>query len=696
MHCDPNTLARALDPASVAIVGASHSPDKVGGRPLMYLSRFGYRGHIYPVNASRRQVQGHRAYARVADLPEAPDLAIVALPADAAVTAVEQCAMLGARVAIVMSAGFAEAGVQGQRREATVLAAARSTGMRVVGPNSQGLVNFGTGTVATFSTMFLEVEPADGPVAIVSQSGIMSVVPYALLRQRGIGVRHCHATGNSSDVTLAEMAWAVLQDTAVKLLLLYLESIPDPAALARVAALARERDVPIVAVKSGRTPAGQAAALSHTASLASEDRLVDAFFRQHGIWRAEDMHGLVNAAELYLRGWKPRGRRLAVVSNSGATCVMAADMAERLNLDLATFGPDTVAGLSARLPAFAQASNPLDVTGALLTDSALLGDTLALAANDAGVDVLFLGLPVAGQGYDLDRFASDTTRVIDQTEKPVVAATAVQAVATRLRASGVPTFERDVSALEALAQLCEHVRLRHRPQSTPIDHVEVKLPPGDNRFLSEAESVAFLSAVSLPVVPWRLCRTEEDVRLAFRTLGGAIVAKGCSAEVPHKSDHGLVVLDVTTETRAIEAFHHLSQKMTAMEICVDGVIIAPMATNCHELALGARVDPSFGPLVMIGAGGKYVEALDDVELLLTPFDRADVAEALQRLRIAPLLRGVRGEAPRDVDSVCDIAVALGRLIASAAGVVASIDVNPLMVGAIGYGSLIVDASVERA
>jgi acyl-CoA synthetase (NDP forming) len=696
MHSGPNTLAQALDPATVAIIGASDSPDKVGGRPLMYLSRFGYRGRIYPVNAHRRQVQGHRAYPAVADLPEAPDLAVIALPADAAVTAVEECAMRGARVAIVMSSGFAETGEHGQRREARVLAAARTTGMRVVGPNSQGLVNFGTGTVATFSTMFLEVEPADGPVAIVSQSGIMSVVPYALLRQRGIGVRHSHATGNSSDVTLAELAWAVLQDAEVKLLLLYLEALPDPPALARVAALARERDIPIVAVKSGRSAAGQAAALSHTASLASEDRIVDAFFRQHGIVRAADMHGLVNAAELYLKGWKPRGRRLAVVANSGATCVMAADSAARLDLPLATFGTDTVATLSARLPAFARAANPLDVTGALLTDSALLGDTLATAASDPDVDVLFLGLPVAGQGYDLERFASDTTRVIDRTGKPIVAATSVESVAARLRASGVPTFDRDVSALEALSQLCEHVRLRHRTRRAPLEHIDVRLSSGNSRFLSEAESLAFLASASLPIVPWRLCRTEDEVRRAFRTLGGApIVAKGCSADVPHKSDHGLVVLDVTTEAGSIEAFHQLAQKMAAMRIRFDGVIIAAMAKSCHELAVGARIDPGFGPVVMIGAGGKYVEALDDIELLLPPFDRADVADALQRLRIAPLLRGVRGEPPRDIESVCDIATALGRLIVSGAGLVASIDVNPVMVGAVGQGSLIVDASVER-
>ncbi len=206
---------------------------------------------------------------------------------------------------------------------------ARARGMRLVGPNSQGLANFGSGAVASFSTMFTEVEPMDGPVGIVSQSGAMSVIPYGLLRGRGIGVRHAHATGNDADVTVCELAAVVAEDPALKLLLLYLEGIPDPWHLAEAAQVARERGLPIVALKAGRTPAGQEAALSHTGALASEDRTVDAFLAEHGIRRARDMVDLVDSAQLYLKGWRPRGRRLVAISNSGAVCVLTADAASR-------------------------------------------------------------------------------------------------------------------------------------------------------------------------------------------------------------------------------------------------------------------------------------------------------------------------------------------------------------------------------
>ncbi|OYW57493.1 MAG: CoA-binding protein, partial [Rhizobiales bacterium 12-68-15] len=325
----------ALNPKSIAVIGASENPNKIGGRPLLYLSRFGYRGKVYPINPNRTEVQGLAAAPSLLDLPEAPELAIIAVPGAAAVEALDACGETGVKLALMMSSGFGESeGGDGMAQQEAMVARARARGMRVVGPNSQGLANFGTGAIASFSTMFIEVEPKDGPVGIVSQSGAMSVVPYGLLRGRGIGVRHAHATGNDCDVTVCELAMAVADDPAVRLLLLYLESIPDPKHLAEAARIARRRGVPVIALKSGRSAAGQAAARSHTGALANEDAVVDAFLEQHGIWRARDTGDLVHAAELYLKGWKPEGRRLVAISNSGATCVLAADAASAQGLTL--------------------------------------------------------------------------------------------------------------------------------------------------------------------------------------------------------------------------------------------------------------------------------------------------------------------------------------------------------------------------
>ena len=691
----PSSLAAFLDPRSVAVIGASENPHKIGGRPIHYLGRFGYRGRIYPINPNRPEIQGHKAYPDLASLPEAPQLAIVAVAGVAAVQAVDACAAAGVEAAIVMASGFGETGEAGRIQERAMVARARQAGMRLVGPNSQGLANFGTGAVLSFSTMFLEAPPADGPVAIVSQSGAMSVVPYGLLRARGVGVRHVHATGNDADVTVAELARAVVDDPGVRLLLLYLESIPNAAALAAVAAAARARELPVVALKAGRTAAGQQAARSHTGALANEDRAVDAFLRREGIWRARDTADLVNAAELYLKGWRPEGRRFVAISNSGASCVMAADCAAERGMPLAPLAEGTRKALAAALPGFATVTNPIDITAALLSNSRLFGAILPILADDSAVDLTLISIPVAGIGYDVEAFARDTADFSRATGKPVVVAIPQPNVAQPFRAAGIPVFPGETQAIDALDQLASHWTLLHRKPASMPARREVRVPAGSARFLNEADSLALLGAHGIPAVPHRLCRSEAEARAAFRALGPRVAVKACSAEVPHKSEHGLVDLGIADEDRAAASFHEQWERLGKMGVARDGILVASMAAGARECVLGARLDPVFGPVVMVGDGGKYVEAMPDVAVLLPPFGEAEVLEALAQLRIAPLFKGVRGEPALDGEALARAAVALGEIMLSAEGRIASVDLNPVLVRPRGGGLIVVDALVER-
>ncbi|HJS37376.1 MAG TPA: CoA-binding protein, partial [Burkholderiales bacterium] len=416
------TLRAALAPGSIAIVGASDNPHKVGGRPILYMKRYGYRGAIYPINPGRAEVQGLKAYKSIGEVPAAPDLAVIAVAGDEAVRAVEECAARGVQVAVVMTSGFGELGAEGKAKQARMAAAAQAAGMRLVGPNCQGLANFATGAVANFSTVFHEIEARDGPVAIVSQSGACSQAIYVLARQRGLEVRHVHATGNEADVTVADLAEEIAKEEGVRLVLLYMEAIQRPDVLARAAEIARVRDVPIVAVKAGRTQSGVRAASSHTGALASEDRVIDAFFARHAIWRAADPQELVSAGQLYLQGGRPRGRRFVAVSNSGASCVMAADAAEEFGLALPEFDGATKARLMKALPPFATPSNPLDVTGALLNDSSLIGGALEALGEADACDLLMLAIPIAGAGYDVPRFARDAAAYRERHDKAVALA----------------------------------------------------------------------------------------------------------------------------------------------------------------------------------------------------------------------------------------------------------------------------------
>lgn len=687
-------LTSALNPRSVAIVGASENIHKIGGRPIYYMQRHGYQGTIYPINPAREEVQGYKSYAGVSALPEVPDLALIAVGGDKTVAAVEECAARGVKSAVVIASGFGETGPAGRELQDHMVATARASGMRLYGPNTQGLANFGTGAIAGFSTMFIEVPPMDGPVGIVSQSGGMSAMAYGLLRGRGLGVRHVHATGNEADVTASEMAWAVAHDPDVKLLLLYLENIANPEMLAATAAYARERDLPIVAVKAGRSVSGQKAASSHTGALANEDRTVDAFFKHHGIWRVRDPHEQARAAHAYLKGWRPEGRRLVVISNSGASCVMGADAAEDMGLSLAELSPVTQADVASKLPGFATASNPIDVTAALLSNSGLLGDVLPAVAQDPAADLFFLNIPVAGAGYDVDRFARDAAAFEAATAKPVAVAAWQETVAEPFRRHGIATFPNEGEAIAVLAQVAKHTELmrRSRVQWDALPHVQV--PAGTQGFLNEVDSLGLLARHGVPTVPMHLCRSAGEARTAFDAIGAPAVVKACSAEVPHKSEHGLVALNVQTREQAAELFEQFWTKMDDMGVQRDGVIVAATRKAQHEFMVGARMDPIFGPVVVVGDGGKYVEALKDCAVLLPPFSEADVQAALRTLRIAPLLDGVRGEPPLDVQALSRITVAVGQVIVGASGAIASLDLNPVMVGGTSQGAVVVDALVE--
>ena len=691
-----DALRTVLNPNSIAIIGASENQNKIGGRPLLYLSRHGYKGKVFPINPKRSEILGYKAYPSLADLPEAPEAAIVALAGDAAIEAVEQCAERGVKAVVVMTSGFGETDpVAGKAKEKRMRDAAHARGMRVIGPNTQGLANFGSGAILSFSTMYIEAPPMDGPVAVVSQSGAMSVVPYGLLRSRGIGVRHSHATGNDSDVTAAELASVVAEDPDLKLLLLYLESISDPYFLAETARIAHARNLPVIALKSGRTAAGQEAARSHTGALANEDRVVDAFFAKHGIWRARDTAELVASAEMYLKGWKPAGRRLVAISNSGAVCVMSADAATSVGMPMAKLADETRSELAKILPGFATTTNPVDITAALLSNSGLFSQILPVIARDAAADAFLIGIPVAGQGYDVDAFARDSADFARATGKPLVAAIPQSNIAARFKEHGLPVFATEYEAITALNQFLSHHELIEAASGRNGASTHAPAPTGESAMLNEADSLALLQKAGVPVVGHRLCHSADEAVAALAELGGPVAVKGCSAEVAHKSELGLVRLGLNDAQAVRAAFGDMQGSLKKHGARFDGAIVAKMALGRRELMIGARVDPVFGPVVLVGDGGKYVEAMPDVQVLISPFTAADVKAALAKLRIAPLLSGVRGEPALDVEAFSEAALAVCKLMMNPSSKVVNLDLNPVLVGANGEGCVALDAVVYK-
>ncbi|MGQ0650918.1 MAG: acetate--CoA ligase family protein, partial [Betaproteobacteria bacterium] len=639
-----------------------------------------------PVNAARKTVQGLAAFPDVQSLPDAPDLAVVAVAGDEAMRAVEACAERGVKTCVVMASGFGETGEAGRSAQERMLETARAAGMRLIGPNCQGLANFGTGLVANFSTIFNEVEAKDGPIAIISQSGANSQAIYQLCYEKGLWARHVLATGNEADVSVADLAAAVAEDEGVKLVLLYMEAIKRPGVLAEAAATARARGIPIVALKAGRTASGQKAASSHTGALATEDRVVDAFFEQHAIWRAETPQQLVAASELYLSGRRPQGSRLVFVSNSGASCVMAADYAERNRIPLAQISAQGKERLKTVLPAFAGMDNPIDTTGVLLGNSGLFGAILPVVGEDAQSDLMLVGLPIAGAGYDVPRFARDLSEFQTRYPHAVAVAATQHEIRDEFRKQGIASFAAEGEAMDALAQLARHAELLRKP-AKPFRAFPVA---EETRFLNEAESLTLLREAGLPVVDFRFCRHQDEVRPAWQALAPAVM-KACSRDIPHKSDVGLVSLNVDDPEAE---FRRLKRKVGELNAWYEGIIVARKVDKGRELALGARLDPSFGPLVMVGDGGIYLEALKDFRLLVPPFSEEDALAKIAELRVAPLLGALRGQPARDARAFARMAVKLGEAMLAWAGKVISVDINPVVVFETGLGAVAIDGLVE--
>ncbi len=692
------SLKPFLTPRSIAILGASQDPNKVGGRPLHYLKRYGFKGPIYPINPGRPEVQGVKSFKSLDELPEVPELALCVVAGDAAVDAVEAAAAKGVKGLICITSGFGETSdPEGAKKQARMVAAAKAGGMRMVGPNTQGLANFSNGCVASFSTMFTTLQCKDGPIAMVSQSGAMSAIPIGLLAEKGLGVRYSLATGNDADVSVLEMACAAAADPDMKLLLLYLEGMPHADKLADLAEIAHKNGTMVVALKSGRTDAGARAAASHTGALANEDRVVDAAFKRVGIWRAENIAELVSSAEVYLKGWKPKGRRFVTISGSGATGVMSADHATHAGLEVVSFPPATRKQLDTILPSFASAANPIDLTAALLTNNALLGQILPVIADSDAADLFKVDMPVAGPGYDMAGFAKDIATFSAATGRPVVVAGWQGDIPSTFRNAGVPVFPLEAEAIKGLAQLVAHHELadlaktRPRPSWHPYDPAATSRAQAT---LNEAESLQTLAKAGLPIVPHHLARSSEEAAAAWRDLGGPVAVKGCSADLPHKSEYGLVRLGLDAEDAIRAAFRDMETAVAKAGARFDGAIVARMVKGRREMLIGAHRDPFFGPVVVVGEGGKYVEAMPDLTLLMPPFSTADVVRALQGLRCAPILAGVRGEPPMDVEALADAAVKVADLMLKNPDI-ASLDMNPVMINDKGSGVALVDAVVVR-
>jgi acyl-CoA synthetase (NDP forming) len=677
----PEPLAALWSARSIAVIGASNSTSALGRLPVEFLQRYGYKGTIVPVRPDGAEVLGLRSVRSLADAEEPVDLAMILLSADRVPGAVDDCVAAGVPVAVVCSSGFAETGTAGAAAQAELVERARRGGTRLVGPNCIGSVGVNNRQVTSFSPLFSgdRTELVDGPLGFVSQSGALGYGAVSLAYERGLGLGWVVNTGNEADVNAFEVMKALAAEPGCKGLLAYVESLDDIDGLRAVAS----SGLPVAVLKAGRSEAGARAAASHTGALAAGDRVVDAALRQLGIARAADVEELLDIGETFAQPRRPAGRRVAVVTTSGGSGILAADAIEQHGLELAVLSEETVAVLDEIVPAFGSTANPVDVTATVMSNPDLFDRALSALVDDDGVDLVVACFCVL-TGKDVDDVVTGLDSAARRSGKPVlVARTGADHLAPtasrRLRAAGIPAYPTPGRAVRAAAAL-HQVSTRRRVDDSATTAALVVPPPSHGA--GESEVKTLLQDAGLPVPTGRLVTSAEDARAAVEHVGGRAVLKAVVPGLTHKTEAGGVLLDIDADS-APEAFERLAS--------LGGqVLVEELVPGGVEALVGVAASP-LGPVLTLGLGGVLTELVDDVALRLLPVTTQDVEEMLDETRLGTLLQGVRGAAPADRAALVQTVVRLAAVVGSwPAGY--SLDLNPVTVLPDGEGVRILDAA----
>ena len=687
-------LTPLLSPCSIAVLGASSDPARIGGRPIAYLQAQGFKGAIYPVNPNRPEVQGLKAYPSVADLPETPDVAIVAVSADIAGRAVEDLAQRGVKAALIFTAGFAEVHEEGAAEQARMVATARARGMRILGPNCLGVFDARTAYYATFSTSFDSGWPVVGRIGIASQSGAYGTHLYTLARNRGIGASLCIMTGNEADVTVGECIGWLAENPEVDVIATYLEGVREAPNLIAALEVARAAKKPVIMQKVGRSELGGKAAKSHTASIAGDDAVTEAVMREFGVIRARNSEEMLDIAHTATRRIYPLGNTLGVITVSGGAGVLISDVAESRNLPMPEM-PAASQNYMRGLVPFCAPRNPVDATAQVGNDVTLLGKFFETVLRDGGYSSIlgFFSMTASSRRWPSMKEQLNLARKNYQDRLYVLSVIAPRERVAELEAEGWVCHEdptRAVAAIAAMGQLGE--AFAAPPPAAPPVVPAVALPGATP---SETEAKKMLSTAGIACAPELACATAEEAVAAGTALGFPVVMKILSPDILHKSEIGGVLVNVADAASVRDGFGILLDraKRAAPGARLDGVLVAKQLSGV-ECILGVHRDPVFGPIAMFGLGGIFVEVLKDVVFRRCPFG-VDVAEEMIRsIRGAPVLLGARGRPPVDVRALAEMLARLSAFAAKAGDRLLSVDLNPVFALPEGQGAFAADAVVE--
>ena len=695
------SLDRLFRPESVLVVGASDDPMRIGGRPISYLENAGYSGTIVGVNPRHKEVQGHPCYPSIGEAPLVPDVALIAVGGQRAVEAVRSCGEVGVPFAIVFAAGFAESGASGHELESQLGTVAKQTGIRVLGPNTLGVLCPDSCFVGSFASAFEDSgDIRSGRVGFVSQSGALGAFIYGQSRRESIEFSYWVSTGNEVDLNFSDFVEFMAGDPSVSVIAGYLEGVPDGRRLAAALARAREFGREVVLLKSGKSEIGRSATMSHTASIAGPDAVYESLFRDLGVIRAHDPQELLDLSRIAVAQRRNRREGVAIITISGGVGAWMSDAFDSFGVSLVKLTSETEDRLRDVLPAFARFENPVDLTGQILNEPGLLGACVqaVLDQPDVGYLVVALGLQ-RSLGRDL---AQDVLRALQEhwndggaVDCAVAWMAGPDEALSILRNGGIPTFTdfgRCVSSVSAILQRSSSESwtgsFTLNTPAIPADSGPL-LPKGSDQ-LDEAVSKKILAEWGISFPEGVVVENVDSVESAAQRLGFPVVLKGITPATLHKSERGLVRtgLDSASDVRAVAEEMLAKSGSNGMRFLVERMVSPGL-----EVVVGANVDDVFGPTLLFGAGGVLVHLLEDQTIRLLPVSEAEAHSMIQETRVGELLHGYRGSEPLDVECLVDVMLRLGAFVLSNRNDLISAELNPVIIDV--NGCTAVDAAVVR-
>ncbi len=697
-------------PDSIAVIGASQNALKPNGIPLYLLSMFGYKGDVYPVNPKYDRVGGLKCYPTILDIENPVDLAIIGVAAAQAMDVIKECAEKKVKSVIVFTSGFAESGEEGRLEQLEMKKISEESGMRILGPNCLGVLNYYNGNMASF---FYNQERKDllhpKKLSFITQSGGLGGIIYQMVMQLSIGFNYFVSTGNEADVSFSEILDYLVKLDEVTLVAGYLEGLQGDGRLFMEACRhALEKKKLVTMLKVGRTESGAAAAASHTGALVGSDQVYDGMFKQFGVPRADDVEQMNALIALYSTGRLPQGKKMAIITISGGGGVVVADKCPEYGLEVVSLTDITQKKLREFFPAYGAVGNPVDLTSQLFVDTELFQQALRLVMQDTEVDV-------GGFFYNLEmpdpEAGKKIIEVYREIEKPLIVFSwptgqdyAVEAKKSLVQA-GVPVIEHIPSGLWAISSLAEWVEKTKEPQVYP------SFSPGEEQkkvlqqikenfsvksgAMTEWRSKRILDIYGVPVTKEIMVQTAEEAVIAASKIGFPVALKIMSPDILHKTDVGGVVLNLKGKEEVNSACQEMLNKVVinSPEARIEGVLVQEMLSPGLEVIVGIKKDPIFGPAVVFGLGGVFVEVLQDTSTRVAPLKEEDARAMIAEIKGRALLTGHRGELPRDTDALADVIMKVSRLAIELEDVIEEVDINPLILYEKGAGVVAADALI---